>query len=167
MKRFGLVLAILAMSCSVSWSQKVTEDFEGQYFPPKNWTVVYANPQPEAGALMSFADNPNTYASGYSFRFSSDDNLQSAPFEQYLISPLLDVPSTDTLTFDYWVPYAYDMGRPYRVGWSSTGKAIEDFTWTATMYTGVDESMYTGFWDDYLKTDLPAGTKYICIAYME
>ncbi len=161
------MLAILAMSCSVSWSQKLTEDFEGQYFPPKNWTVVYANPQPEAGTLMSFAENPSMYASGYSFRFSSDDNLQSAPFEQYLISPLLDVPATDTLAFDYWVPYGYDMGRPYRVGWSSTGKAIEDFTWTAMMYTGVDEMQYEGFWGDYLKTDLPAGTKYICIAYME
>ena len=60
---------MLFASSAASWSQ-VTEDFENDYFPPKNWTVVYANPELQADGLMSLADNPDGSGGGKSFLFS-------------------------------------------------------------------------------------------------
>ncbi len=55
------------------------------------------------------------------------------------------------------------------MGWSVTGKAIEDFAWSETLYTGIAD-YYAGeeeHWAEYSKEDLPAGTRYICIAFVD
>ena len=168
MKKTSLFLMMLFASSAASWSQ-VTEDFENDYFPPKNWTVVYANPELQADGLMSLAANPDGSGEGKSFLFSSPagfpDNLQ-----QYLISPCLDVSSEAVFGFQYWVPMDFSgKGAAYQVGWSVTGKAIEDFAWSETLYTGIAD-YYAGeedHWAEYSKEDLPAGTRYICIAFVD
>lgn len=102
MKKTSLFLMMLFASSATSWSQ-VTEDFENDYFPPKNWTVVYANPELQADGLMSLADNPDGSGGGKSFLFSSPAGFPDNP-QQYLISPCLDVSSESVFGFQYWVP---------------------------------------------------------------
>lgn len=159
---------MLFASSAASWSQ-VTEDFENDYFPPKNWTVVYANPELQADGLMSLADNPDGSRGGKSFLFSSPAGFPDNP-QQYLISPCLDVSSESVFGFQYWVPMDFSgKGAAYQVGWSVTGKAIEDFAWSETLYTGIAD-YYAGeeeHWAEYSKEDLPAGTRYICIAFVD
>lgn len=159
---------MLFASSAASWSQ-VTEDFENDYFPPKNWTVVYANPELQADGLMSLADNPDGSGGGKSFLFSSPAGFPDNP-QQYLISPCLDVSSEAVFGFQYWVPMDFSgKGAAYQVGWSVTGKAIEDFAWSETLYTGIAD-YYAGeeeHWAEYSKEDLPAGTRYICIAFVD
>lgn len=159
---------MLFASSAASWSQ-VTEDFENDYFPPKNWTVVYANPELQADGLMSLADNPDGSGGGKSFLFSSPAGFPDNP-QQYLISPCLDVSSESVFGFQYWVPMDFSgKGAAYQVGWSVTGKAIEDFAWSETLYTGIAD-YYAGeeeHWAEYSKEDLPAGTRYICIAFVD
>lgn len=168
MKKTSLFLMMLFASSAASWSQ-VTEDFENDYFPPKNWTVVYANPELQADGLMSLADNPDGSGGGKSFLFSSPAGFPDNP-QQYLISPCLDVSSESVFGFQYWVPMDFSgKGAAYQVGWSVTGKAIEDFAWSETLYTGIAD-YYAGeeeHWAEYSKEDLPAGTRYICIAFVD
>lgn len=168
MKKTSLFLMMLFASSAASWSQ-VTEDFENDYFPPKNWTVVYADPELQADGLMSLADNPDGSGGGKSFLFSSPAGFPDNP-QQYLISPCLDVSSEAVLGFQYWVPMDFSgKGAAYQVGWSVTGKAIEDFAWSETLYTGIAD-YYAGeeeHWAEYSKEDLPAGTRYICIAFVD
>ena len=167
MEKMKLLLAMLVLCGQVLWSQE-TETFDGGYFPPKNWSVLYANPELQADALMSLADSPDG-GEGKSFLFSSPAGFPDNP-AQYLISPRLDVTEEAELAFKYWVPEDFSgNGAAYRVGWSSTGKAITDFTWTETLYTGIAD-YYAGeeaHWAEYRKEDLPAGTRYVCIAFVD
>lgn len=145
--------------------EKTTESFEGSYFPPKDWTVRYANPTPTAGNFMSLSTDLHPYGEGEtkSFRFSSNDNKQGAPYEQWLISPELNCVEADTLSFRYYVPsYGH---RYFRVGWSSTGTADNDFTYSSQIDAFDDTYEMGGWWPTYSKYDLPAGTKYVCIKY--
>lgn len=163
-KNYLFVFLFLLATQWMPAQDKTFEDFEGDYFPPLNWTIRYANPTPTEGNLMCISEDKKDGNGSHSFRFSNSDRTQNSPFDQYLISPELDLSQTDTLEFRYWVP-AYG-SRYFYVGWSSTGTDIEkDFTWTERI-TSTDE-WWTGYesWATYSKKDLPAGTKYICIKY--
>ncbi|MCM1041106.1 MAG: choice-of-anchor J domain-containing protein [Bacteroides sp.] len=159
------LIAIFLLSFPLLQAQeKTTESFEGTYFPPKDWTVRYANPAPTVGNFMCLSTDEHPYGGGEkSFRFSSNDNKQGAPYEQWLISPELNCAEADTFSFRYYVP-GYG-SRYFRVGWSSTGTADGDFTYTESKR--VYDENYEGYsyWDSYSKTDLPSGTKYVCIKY--
>lgn len=165
MKARFLIFTILLSFSFLQAQERTIESFEGTYFPPKDWTVRYANPAPTAGNFMSLSSDQHPYGEGEakSFRFSSNDNKQGAPYEQWLISPELNCTEADTLSFRYYVPsYGH---RYFRVGWSSTGMADEDFTYSSQI--DVFDDTYEGYswWTTWSKNDLPAGTKYVCIKY--
>ena len=164
MKAHLLIATILLSFSFLQAQEKTTESFEGTYFPPKDWTVRYANPAPTAGNFMSLSTDQYPYGGGSkSFRFSSKDNKQGAPYEQWLISPELNCAEADTLSFRYYVP-AYGQ-RYFRVGWSSTGTADKDFTYSTQIEAYDESGEMGGWWATYSKYDLPAGTKYVCIKY--
>ncbi|MCM1532053.1 MAG: choice-of-anchor J domain-containing protein [Bacteroides sp.] len=153
MKIKSLIIIFLLSFPLLQAQEKTTEGFEGAYFPPKGWTVRYANAHPTPGNLMGLSGDE--YKGGLkSFRFSSSDANQGIPYDQYLISPELDCPTADTFSF---VCLTTTGSRNYRVGWSSTGTAEEDFTYTPQKEDSYDWE-FGKWWNTYRKTDLPAGT---------
>jgi subtilisin-like proprotein convertase family protein len=157
MKRLITLISVFLFWAGSSWGQNLSEGFENASpVPPEGWIVTYANPTPPSGNLVTHTTS-FYYAGTRSFRFSSFSS--GSPYDQYLITPHLNVtPGDQTFSFYY---RKYTSGtETYRVGWSSTGTAISDFTWSANITNA------STTWQQYIKTDLPDGTKYVAIHYL-
>ena len=80
----------------------------------------------------------------------------STPTDDYIISPELGLKGEFVINFwlhSYWVRNDY-----YRVGYSSTGNNVEDFTWTEKVAVPDDKWINPTI-------NIPAGTKYVAINY--
>ncbi|MCD6330150.1 MAG: carboxypeptidase regulatory-like domain-containing protein, partial [Candidatus Cloacimonetes bacterium] len=143
---------IMLLTFSVAHAQWVIDEgFEGTW-PPADWTIMSSsNP---SNAIVQSSDQ--AYSGTYSARFSS--YFSGAPYDEYLITP--EVLSIDGDQASFWYRgYSYGT-ESFCVGWSSTGTDVNtDFTW------GPDISDASTTWQQYVKTDLPAGTKYVAIHY--
>jgi hypothetical protein len=156
MKKLILLFVGLLFWASGSVGQNLSEGFENEFLvPPDGWTVYYENTSPDPGNLVTH-NNVLHYSGTRSFRFSSI--VQAPPYGQYLVTPQLNVTEGDQTISFYYSKYAYGV-EYFKVGWSSTGNDIVDFTWS-------DETScpYGGF-KNYEKNDLPIGTKYVAIHY--
>ena len=91
----------------------------------------------------------------YGFSFSSWTS--ATDYNQYLISPELTV-TGNKLEFYYRSSSTNSSGEMFKVGYSSTGNDVADFTWGSTFTT--QSTTWSQFSDD-----IPAGTKYIAINY--
>jgi len=154
MKKLFLILVPLFMLGAL-FAAPLNEGFESETCPPADWTIRYANPSPPAGNLM--IHTTDYYHQGTrSFRFSSYS--YGAPYDEYLITPQLSVTAGDQTVSFYYRKYTYG-SETFRVGWSSTGNATTDFTWSS------DITNASTTWQQYVKNDLPVGTKYVAIHY--
>lgn len=149
-----IFLLIALMAIGSVFAAALSEGFEGATCPATDWTIRYANASPPSGNLMTHATT--YYRTGArSFRFSSYSS--GTPYDQYLITPRLDVTSGDQ-SVSFW--YRNTSGtETFQVGWSSTDNANTSFTWTAAITNA------TSTWQQYTKADLPVGTKYVAIHY--
>lgn len=155
MKKYLLFLFTSVINLWVM-GQSLSEGFESASpVPPTGWLVTYANPSPPSGNLVTHTTT-YYYAGARSFRFSSYSS--GSPYDQYLITPRLNVMTGDQ-TFSFYYRRYTSGSETFRVGWSSTGTATGDFTWTS------DITDATTTWKQYIKTDLPVGTKYVAIHY--
>ncbi|MCB5245432.1 MAG: choice-of-anchor J domain-containing protein, partial [Candidatus Cloacimonetes bacterium] len=150
-----------AEGCPV-WSFKtpnetqLAESFESETCPPNGWTIRYANLDPPSSNLMTHSTD-YAHQGSRSFRFSS--YVYGPPYDQYLITPQLVVTAGDQ-TVSFWYRGYFTFGyEVFRVGWSSTGTEIADFTWSEDI-TNTSTS-----WQQYVKTDLPVETKYVAVHY--
>lgn len=159
MRKLLLLFIGLLFWAGSSWGQKLSEGFENAApVPPAEWIVYYANSSPAAGNLVTHTTDQH-HEGLRSFRFSSYD--RGDPYGQYLITPKLNVTSGDqTISFYYRNHNSYT--ETFRVGWSSTGNSITDF---ADSDWSEEISSYGETWNQYIKTDLPVGTKYVAIHY--
>ena len=120
------------------------EDFENGL---GDWQAISNNTANAAGINSNAAMNG---ANG--FRFSS--YVSASNYNQYLISPELN--SIGTLEFYY--KKSYTSNEPFRVGYSSTGSDIADFTW------GEIIAASSTSWEKFQEA-IPDGTKYFAINY--
>ena len=125
-----------------------TEDFENET-AFANWTAISNNTANTTngryGRLSSAAHNGSYGYSFSSYSYASDYN-------QYLISPELTV--SGNLEFYY---KQYSSPETFRVGYSSTGNAIEDFTWGDAINSTLNWTLF--------HEAIPEGTKYVAINY--
>ncbi|MEA3448728.1 MAG: choice-of-anchor J domain-containing protein, partial [Bacteroidota bacterium] len=129
------------------------EGFEGTY-PVDCWDTVYANTSYPLGNTMLHTTD-EAYAGSQSYRFSSYNS--GSPYEQYLITPELDMSSEKVLEF-WYRGYSYG-SESFTVGTSTTGNDVTtNFTWEA--YT-TDASTT---WQKYT-LPIDATTKYVAIQY--
>jgi hypothetical protein len=154
MKKLILLISVLAISLGL-FAASLNEGFESTTCPPDGWTIEYANPLYPSGNAMTHSTT-QYYSGSRSFRFSSFSS--GSPYDQYLITPELVVTEGDQ-TVSFWYRKYSSGSEVFRVGWSSTGTATADFTWT----DDITNSSTT--WQQYSKTDLPIGTKYVAIHY--
>ncbi|MCX6283193.1 MAG: hypothetical protein NTW31_03010, partial [Bacteroidetes bacterium] len=149
MRKLLLLLFVLLSTASLI-GQNLNEGFET--WPPSGWTII------NSGTASNNITQSSTYAhSGtYSARFCS--LYSGSPYDEYMITPKLVVTAgNQTITFWY---RSYTSGtETFNVGWSSTGTNVAtDFTWSTTITSSTT-------WQQYSKTDLPIGTKYVAIHY--
>ncbi len=152
MKR-SLLFAFLTFFISALSFGQLSEGFET--WPPADWTIVQGPCSPTNDITQSSSQaNSGTYSA----RFSSFSSCGSG-YDEYLITPQLVTTSGDQ-TFSFWYRrYSYG-SEVFKVGWSSTGTDVNtDFTW------GPEVSDASTSWQQYSKTDLPVGTKYVAIYY--
>ena len=154
MKKLILLISVLAISLGL-FAASLNEGFESTTCPPDGWTIEYANPSYPSGNTMTHTTD-QYYSGSRSFRFSSFSS--GSPYDQYLITPELVVTEGDQ-TVSFWYRNHSYGSELFKVGWSSTGTATADFTWT----DDITNSSTT--WQQYSKTDLPIGTKYVAIHY--
>ena len=139
---------------------EISEDFES--FPLMEiagWTVFNSN---TASNNITQSDSWSNDGA-YSLRFSSKDLAEDSAYDQYLLSP--EITTSDVqraLSFFY---SSSDGAELFKVGWSTTGNNLDtDFTWSDEII-GIVEGSDGNEFNEYSKTDLPAGTKYIAIHY--
>jgi len=157
MRKLFTLLILLFLWAGSSWGQNLSEGFENTApVPPDGWLVMYANPSPPTGNLVSHTTT-YFYEGARSFRFSSYS--LGSPYDQYLITPELDVTEGDQ-TFSFYYRRYTSGTETFRVGWSSTGTSLDDFTWSSNITDA------TTTWQEYSKIDLPVGTKYVAVHYL-
>jgi len=151
---FCLICLFLMISVSLK-SEQLNEGFEDNILPPVGWSIEYANPNHPLGNSMTIQNVG--YSGSHSFRFSS--YYQGSPFDQYLISPMLDTSEGDQ-TISFWYKNSALYPELFNVGWSLDGDDISsDFTWSNEVISNSTS------WSQFIKNDLPVGTKYIAIHY--
>jgi len=155
MKKLLLLFIGLLFWTGSSWGQTLSESFENQAdFPPDGWEVIYGDNNPDINTVNQSGDEH--YQGLFSFEFRSFATTN--PYDQYLITPELIVNEGDQV-FSFQYKRGSNSTEIFRIGWSSTGKEIGDFSWSD------DETNATNAWQRYLETDLPVGTKYVVIHY--
>ena len=148
-----------ATECDVINSFPYTESFEQPTAPAPCWTLVYgdsvgtANPMIHCASFSIYDDITSAYDGNRAFRFSSYD--RGIDYNQFLISPQLSG-SNLVLSFWYGMSY-YDGDDDIRVGYSTTGNAIDDFTWGSWLGSVSD-------WTQFVDT-MPDDVKYFAIHY--
>jgi len=128
-------------------SLETVEDFENEA-TFADWTTISNNDEnssDEDGYGIYYDD------SNYSFRFSSYNHADD--YNQYLISPELN----DMLSMEFNYK-GYGAGEKFKVGYSTTGNDVADFTFGDEIITESED------WVKYSCT-LPTGTKYVAINY--
>ncbi len=156
MKKLLLLFTALLFWTGSSWGQMPFESFENESpVPPEGWTVIYGDNNPTVNTVIHSIERQ--YDGDRSFRFSSYSS--KTIYDQYLITPQLIV-SEENQSFSFWHITTGNNNEDCRIGWSSTGKEIDDFTWAEEGISPIFSS-----WQQYSKTDLPLNTKYVAIHY--
>ncbi|MCK9618880.1 MAG: choice-of-anchor J domain-containing protein, partial [Lentimicrobiaceae bacterium] len=146
---FSFVVGFSAMA-------QLTEGFESATAPPTGWSMSYAIASPPSSNLMTHSTD-KFHSGARSFRFSS--MASGSPYDQYLVTPML-LTTAGSQTVSFWYAAYNTSGEDFVVGWSSTGNNVNtDFTW------GTPITCTSTSWSQFVKTDLPVGTKYIAIRY--
>ena len=129
-----------------------TEGFEHNGNMPDGWTMLDlgdGNNTDELGVNTTANQNGN-----YGFRFSSFSGSSSGSFEQYLISPELNITA---LTFAYRT--SSNSTETFYVGYSTTTNDVSAFTWSNAINTS------SQIWTTYTANDIPENAKYFAIKY--
>ncbi len=153
MKTLLLITCCLS-SINIMLSQNLIEGFEDSTAPATRWTMQYANLSYPSGNEMIHSTD-DAYQGSQSFRFSSYS--LGAPYDQYLITPLLDVTANDSIVF--WYRKDVQGTETFRIGYSLAGKnPLTDFSY------GPDITNADSVWQR-LVYHVPPGTNYINIHY--
>lgn len=139
--------------CAAVSSFPFSVGFEDPY-PLDCWGYEYGSASPENDMTHS-TDEANS--GSQSFRFSSYNN-DSDSYEQFLISPELDMSSSKELSF-YYKRSGDGQTETYKVGISTTGTDVNnDFSWE----TEVSDASTS--WQEYT-LEIDANVKYIAVKY--
>ena len=132
----------------------IEEGFEDETEFAANWQMISNNTENDESSDVGFGRKNTAPKTGsYSFRFSSYSTADD--YNQYLISPKL----SGATSFEfYYKNYSTGYPETFRVGYSSTGTEIGNFTW------GDEITISSGDWTLFQEA-VPEGTKYVAINY--
>ena len=149
-----LLLVAFVLPFGMQAQVLVSEDFEGGTCPPTGWTMVYANAGHPDGNDMTLSTS-YAHSGTHSFRFSSYSS--GSPYDQYLITPALELTSNAQVSFYY---HGYTYGTEYfTLGYSTTDSLPASFTW------GDEYVSYAGGDWELVEEMIPANARYVAIHY--
>jgi len=122
------------------------------------WVTYSADPANDAEFIIT--DQTSYNESGHSFQFSSYASAESENYNQYLVSPELNIAGS---TVPYMVSFKYlaqTAGDVFRVLASTTTNDTSAFTQVLFDMTEIQSTDWTEF-----ACTIPSETKYICINY--
>jgi hypothetical protein len=140
--------------CEIGLTLPYTEGFENTENPLECWQVLYANNNhPSENDVI--VDNTESYNGQNSFRFSS--YAVGSPYDQYLISPSLNVGANTEISFKYKT--LNGSSESFVIGFSTNPiNPLSSISWNEVIANaGAD-------WKEY-KTLIPEGSKYIVVHY--
>jgi hypothetical protein len=141
-------------TCVISQNLPYTESFENPENPMECWQLVYANSNHPQGNNV-IIDNTMAVTGQKSLRFSSYE--VGYPYDQYLISPLINIPAYTEFSFKYRT--IENSQESFSVGFSSSStNAFSNLNWTDEVIDA-DENWKIA---KYL---IPEDAKYIIIHY--
>lgn len=160
---FNIVLTGNSYDCSVI-NLPIAESFEtpeGDVLAPNAteycWSAIKGNTADAQNAIIN--SNDYAYVGSQSFRFSSNKFNSQQMYDQYLITPELNANNAMLVMFNYANASALK-DETFAVGYSTTGNAIEDFTWEADIVNAANTE-----WQLYRNTNVPANVKYVAVHY--
>ena len=121
------------------------------------WQAFKANTRDAQNDIVN--SNDYAYTGTQSFRFSSFKYNAQQIYDQYLISPELTATNPMLVMFNYANASALK-DETFRVGYSTTGNAVSDFTWEPDIVNAANTD-----WQLYRNTNVPANVKYVAIQY--
>lgn len=137
------------------------ESIEGTVLAPNAteycWSAIKANTEDSQNDIVN--SNDYAYTGTQSFRFSSSKYNAQHMYDQYLITPILNASNPMLVMFNY-ANASVLKDETFRVGYSTTGNDINDFTWEADIVNTANTD-----WQLYRNTNVPANVKYVAIHY--
>lgn len=121
------------------------------------WQAFKGNNRDAQNEIVN--SNDYAYTGNQSFRFSSIKYNAQQIYDQYLISPELNANNPMLVMFNYANASALK-DETFRVGYSTSGNAISDFTWENDIINAANTD-----WHLYRKTNVPANVKYVAVQY--
>lgn len=123
------LLSLIVLLPFLNFAQALTENFEGDIFPPTGWTIQQTN------ASQTWIKHPTALLGG-DFAAIVDRDIDMEPHEEWLISPTVDLTGYDSAFLRFSVAMSYYYGvAPYdkygvSVKLSIDGGATWEEIWT-------------------------------------
>ena len=153
-----------ATNCAVvdvNASSPFFQGFESANAPAACWTMVYGNNNPAINPMTHNSDRHYDADSGVvstrSFRFSSYAEVSSENYNQYLITPELNISGNGVVRFAY-SGHTYGEEQ-FKVGYSTTTNELSAFTWGSEIL--LDEDVSWHIYNDSIGDSI----KYIALHY--
>ncbi len=147
-----LSIAIVFGGLNCTWADEIalSENFDSGSLSTNGWTISNCHNSTDIYSSTSHSGN-------YSFRFYFNTNPP-----QYLISKELLIPSdaSEVVISLYYKAHGSNYPESFKIGYSTTTKDVESFSWLPEI-----TSITNTTWQHYTNNSLPAGIKYIAIAY--
>ncbi|MFA8298911.1 MAG: choice-of-anchor D domain-containing protein [Hyphomicrobiales bacterium] len=155
MKYIATIVLVFA-SFLVNAQTTIEENFESNAFlSDSNWEVFYDHENIPDANKITISDT-EAHNGNNSIKFCSFE--ESQPYDEYLISPPLNLSTTSTLTF--WYKKNKNSTEVFRVGWSNKGNNTKkDFKWTDNIFITNND------WHQFKIDNIPQNTKHISIHY--
>lgn len=155
-------------NATVTWDGESDDDFTVYYREAAGIQVLFEEGFEDATEFANWTLNncvsgtnrstETKYTGDYGFKFSFNGSSSGITPPQHLISPDLSAyTANDVVLSFYYTKGSSNWTETFKVGWSSTTNDPAEFTWDS-------EITATSAWENYSRT-IPAGTKYISIAY--
>ncbi|MFA8299096.1 MAG: T9SS type A sorting domain-containing protein [Hyphomicrobiales bacterium] len=156
-KRLLSILVLLIPLLGFSQTELISTSFEGSDIPPEGWDLVYTSG-------FNSENNPvysatSCYEGGSALCFKEKNTAKS--YDVLLVTPDLtsfNIGSGHVLKF-FTVS---DKSNTFKIGYSSTGKELDDFTYFDKVYD-VGLNVLLSEFKGHTVGGFPEGTKYICI----
>lgn len=155
-------------NATVTWDGESDDDFTVYYREAAGIQVLFEEGFEDATEFANWTLNncvsgtnrstETKYTGDYGFKFSFNGSSSGITPPQHLISPDLSAyTANDVVLSFYYTKGSSSWTETFKVGWSSSTNDPAEFTWDS-------EITATSAWENYSRT-IPAGTKYISIAY--
>lgn len=145
------LLSLIALLPFLNFGQALTENFEGDTFPPTGWTIRQTN------EYQTWIKYPTTLLGG-DFAAIVDRDSNAEPQEEWLISPAVDLTGYDSAYLRFSVAMSYYYGvSPYDKYGISVKLSVDGGTTWEEMWTENELGVFSELAPKHVTLNISAG----------